>query len=129
MEDYILQVIREAKKGDVFGEIGVLCYRPQLFTVRTKRLCQLLRLNRTSFLNIVQSNVGDGTIIMNNLLQVLEPCHNFMNFQSNLCWFFMLYSTYKREHLMDMVIYFQAYLLKELSLLSLKIHIIFIISG
>lgn len=57
--------------GNVVGEIGVLCYKPQLFTVRTKRLCQLLRLDRTSFLNIVQSNVGDGTIIMNNILQVV----------------------------------------------------------
>lgn len=56
--------------GDVIGEIGMLCYRPQPFTVRTKRLSQLLRLNRTAFLNIVQANVGDGTIIMNNLLQV-----------------------------------------------------------
>ena len=64
------QMIREAKKGEIFGEIGVLCYRPQPLTVRTKRLCQLLRLNRTSFLNIVLANVGDGTIIMNNLLQV-----------------------------------------------------------
>ncbi|XP_042520766.1 potassium channel AKT1-like [Macadamia integrifolia] len=65
------QVVGEAKAGDIFGEIGVLCYRPQLFTVRTKRLSQLLRLNRTVFLNIVQANVGDGTIIMNNLLQHL----------------------------------------------------------
>ncbi|XP_043701332.1 potassium channel AKT1-like [Telopea speciosissima] len=66
------QVVGEAKTGDIFGEIGVLCYRPQLFTVRTKRLSQLLRLNRTVFLNIVQANVGDGTIIMNNLLQHLK---------------------------------------------------------
>ncbi|CAH9098794.1 unnamed protein product [Cuscuta europaea] len=66
------QVVGEAKTGDPVGEIGVLCYRPQLFTVRTRRLSQLLRLNRTSFLNIVQSNVGDGTIIMNNLLQHLK---------------------------------------------------------
>ncbi|KAK4768960.1 hypothetical protein SAY86_027110 [Trapa natans] len=65
-------IVGEAKKGDVCGEVGVLCYRPQIFTVRTKRLSQLLRLNRTSFLNIVQSNVGDGTIIMNNLLQHLK---------------------------------------------------------
>ena len=64
------QVVGEATAGDLCGEIGVLCYRPQLFTVRTKRLCQLLRLNRTTFLNIIQANVGDGTIIMNNLLQV-----------------------------------------------------------
>ncbi|XP_020587257.1 potassium channel AKT1-like [Phalaenopsis equestris] len=68
----IEQVVGEAKTGELFGEIGVLCYRPQLFTVRTKKLCQLLRLNRTSFLSIVQANVGDGTIIMNNLLQHLK---------------------------------------------------------
>ncbi|KAM2620920.1 hypothetical protein FF1_026181 [Malus domestica] len=66
------QVIGEAKSGDLIGEIGVLCYRPQLFTVRTKRLTQLLRLNRTTFLNIVQANVGDGTVIMNNLLEHLK---------------------------------------------------------
>ncbi|XP_052200350.1 potassium channel AKT1-like [Diospyros lotus] len=66
------QIVGEAKTGGLCGEIGVLCYRPQLFTVRTKRLSQLLRMNRTTFLNIVQANVGDGTIIMNNLLQHLK---------------------------------------------------------
>jgi CRP-like cAMP-binding protein len=68
--DNLFQVVGEAKTGELCGEIGVLCYKPQHFTVRTKRLSQLLRLNRTTFLNIVQANVGDGTIIMNNLLQV-----------------------------------------------------------
>ncbi|KDP33617.1 hypothetical protein JCGZ_07188 [Jatropha curcas] len=68
----IEQVVGEAKTGDVVGEVGLLCYRPQMFTARTKRLSQLLRLNRTAFLNIVQANVGDGTIIMNNLLQYLK---------------------------------------------------------
>ncbi|KAL9233896.1 hypothetical protein vseg_008831 [Gypsophila vaccaria] len=66
------QIIKEVKSGGVCGEIGVLCYRPQLFTVRTKRLCQLLRLNRTTLLNLVQSSVGDGAIIMNNLLEHLK---------------------------------------------------------
>ncbi|CAN7062917.1 unnamed protein product [Brassica oleracea var. botrytis] len=66
------QAISEAQGGNVFGEVGVLCYRPQLFTVRTKRLTQLLRLNRTTLLNLVQANVGDGAIIMNNLLQHLK---------------------------------------------------------
>ncbi|KAG2700062.1 hypothetical protein I3760_07G216200 [Carya illinoinensis] len=66
------KTVDEAMTGDVIGEIGMLCYRPQPFTVRTKRLSQLLRLNRTAFLNIVQANVGDGTIIMNNLLQHLK---------------------------------------------------------
>ncbi|KAK4774259.1 hypothetical protein SAY86_009194 [Trapa natans] len=72
MKNGVEQVVGEAKTGDLCGEIGVLCYRPQLFTVRTKRLSQLLRLNRTTFLNIVQSNIGDGTIIMNNLLRHLK---------------------------------------------------------
>lgn len=70
------QIVGQAKKGDVCGEVGVLCYRPQVFTVRTKRLCQLLRLNRNKFLNIVQSSVGDGTIIMNNLFQHLKDSTN-----------------------------------------------------
>ncbi|RWV95542.1 hypothetical protein BHE74_00042498 [Ensete ventricosum] len=39
------EIVRVAKKGDLVGEIGILCYRPQLFTVRTRSLCQLLRLN------------------------------------------------------------------------------------
>ncbi|KAI3443645.1 hypothetical protein Pfo_000310 [Paulownia fortunei] len=69
-------VVGQAKTGELCGEIGVLCYRPQLFTVRTKRLSQLLRLNRTTFLNIVQANVGDGTVIMNNLLQHLKELKN-----------------------------------------------------
>nr|KYP72442.1 Potassium channel AKT1 [Cajanus cajan] len=65
-------VVGEAKPGDVVGETGVLCYMPQLFTVRTKRLSQILRLNRTIFLNLTQSNVGDGTMIMNNYIQHLH---------------------------------------------------------
>ncbi|KAJ8750423.1 hypothetical protein K2173_015562 [Erythroxylum novogranatense] len=72
MKNGVEQVVGEAKTGDLCGEIGVLCYRPQLFTVRTKRLSQLLRLNRTTFFNVVQANVGDGTIIMHNLLQHLK---------------------------------------------------------
>nr|GEW86305.1 potassium channel AKT1-like [Tanacetum cinerariifolium] len=72
MKHGVEQIVGELRPGDLCGEIGVLCYRPQLFTVRTKRLSQLLRLNRTTFLNIVQANVGDGTVIMNNLLQHLK---------------------------------------------------------
>ncbi|KAL8063509.1 hypothetical protein ABFX02_01G030600 [Erythranthe guttata] len=66
------RVVGELVTGDVCGEVGVVCYRPQVFTVRTKRLSQLLRLNRTSFFNILQANVGDATVIMNNLLEHLK---------------------------------------------------------
>ncbi|KAK4265136.1 hypothetical protein QN277_026225 [Acacia crassicarpa] len=72
MKNGVEQLVGEATSGDLCGEIGVLCYRPQLFTVRTKRLSQLLRLNRATFLNIVQANVGDGSIIINNLLEHLK---------------------------------------------------------
>ncbi|KAH6774261.1 K+ transporter 1 [Perilla frutescens var. frutescens] len=64
--------VGELKTGGVCGEVGVLCYRPQVFTARTKRLSQLLRLNRSSLLNMLQANIGDGTIIMNNLVQHLK---------------------------------------------------------
>lgn len=74
------QVVGEAKTGDLCGEIGVLCYRPQLFTVRTKRLSQLLRMNRATFLNIIQANVGDGNVIMNNLLQVRNGIFHLFSF-------------------------------------------------
>ncbi|XP_014503345.1 potassium channel AKT1 [Vigna radiata var. radiata] len=66
------QIVGEVRQGDVVGEIGVLCYRPQLFTVRTKRLSQILRLNRTTFINLTRSHVGDGTMIINNFLQHLH---------------------------------------------------------
>ncbi|KAE9602263.1 hypothetical protein Lal_00049985 [Lupinus albus] len=72
LKNGVEHVAGEAKTGDICGEIGVLCYKPQLFTVRTKRLSQLLRLNRTTFFNLIQAYVGDGTIIMNNLLQHLK---------------------------------------------------------
>ncbi|KAL6574346.1 hypothetical protein OROHE_001250 [Orobanche hederae] len=66
-EKKVEQVYGEAKTGDLCGE-----YRPQLFTVRTKRLGQLLHLNRATFLSIVQANVGDETIFLNNLPQELK---------------------------------------------------------
>ena len=59
-----------AHAGDVIGEIGVLCYMPQPFTVRSRKLSQLLRLDRIVFMNIVQSFKEDGQRIVDNLLQV-----------------------------------------------------------
>ncbi|KEH39823.1 inwardly rectifying potassium channel subunit [Medicago truncatula] len=75
--DFYIMVVgaasfKEATSGDVFGEIGVLCYRPQPYTVRTKRLSQILRLSRSTFLTLVHNNVEDGTIIMNNFLQHVQ---------------------------------------------------------
>ncbi|PON72610.1 Voltage dependent potassium channel [Parasponia andersonii] len=60
------QVLGKANAGDTFGEIGVLCYRPQPFTVRTTELSQILRLSITPLMNIIQANTEGGHIIMNN---------------------------------------------------------------
>ncbi|ONK81092.1 uncharacterized protein A4U43_C01F25190 [Asparagus officinalis] len=67
--DGIEQVHGRASSGEVFGEVGVLCYKPQPFTVRTTELSQILRLSRTTLMNIIQENKEDGNIVMNNLFQ------------------------------------------------------------
>ncbi|XP_044461595.1 potassium channel KAT1-like isoform X2 [Mangifera indica] len=66
------QVLGKAVAGEVFGEIGVLCYKPQPFTVRTIELSQILRMNRTSLISAIQVNTEDGRIIMNNLFEKLK---------------------------------------------------------
>ncbi|XP_021676270.2 potassium channel KAT2 isoform X2 [Hevea brasiliensis] len=70
--DGIDQVIGKATAGDIFGEIGVLYYKPQPFTARTSELSQILRLTRTSLINTIQANTEDGRIIMNNLFKKLQ---------------------------------------------------------
>ncbi|KAF5204869.1 Potassium channel kat1 [Thalictrum thalictroides] len=67
-----VQDSRKVVVGDVFGEIGVLCHRPQPFTARTTEISQILRVSRTSLTNIIETNIEDGKIIMNNLLQKLQ---------------------------------------------------------
>ncbi|KAL8152269.1 hypothetical protein V2J09_010029 [Rumex salicifolius] len=70
------QIVGKAFAGDIFGEIGVLCNRPQPFTARTTELSQILRLSRTSLMNITQANKEDGTIIMNNLFLKLKAVNS-----------------------------------------------------
>ncbi|XP_022720288.1 potassium channel KAT3-like [Durio zibethinus] len=66
------QVIGKVAAGDMFGEVAVLCYRPQPYTVRTTELCQILRLNGTSLMNTIQVNMEDGCVIMHNLYMKLN---------------------------------------------------------
>lgn len=61
-----------AKSGDVVGEIGVLCCMPQPFTVRIRKLSQLLSISRVSFMNIVQASAQDRQIMVDNLFQHLK---------------------------------------------------------
>ncbi|CAA3024263.1 potassium channel KAT3-like [Olea europaea var. sylvestris] len=61
------KVLRKAAAGEIFGEIGVLCGKPQPIGARTTELSQVLRLNRKALLNILQANPADEPIVMNNL--------------------------------------------------------------
>ncbi|XP_047332651.1 potassium channel AKT1-like [Impatiens glandulifera] len=71
-KDHEEKVVGEANAGEICGEIGVLCERPQVYTIRTKRLSQLLRMNRTDYKTLIQANSSDETVIMDNLRQYLE---------------------------------------------------------
>ncbi|TKY71981.1 Potassium channel KAT2 [Spatholobus suberectus] len=70
-------VFGKAVAVDAFGEIGVLYHIPQPFAVRTTELSQILRLNRTSLMNVLQANPGDAQIIMDNLLMRLNGREGF----------------------------------------------------
>ncbi|GMP71899.1 hypothetical protein CsSME_00030142 [Camellia sinensis var. sinensis] len=71
------QAIGKAVAGDVFGEIGVLCHMPQPFTVQTTEISQILRLNGSILMNIIQANTEDGHIIMTNLFKKLNGLKSF----------------------------------------------------
>ncbi|XP_019056062.1 PREDICTED: potassium channel KAT2 [Nelumbo nucifera] len=81
------QVLGKAIAGEMFGEIGVLCHRPQPFTVRTTELSQILQLNRSSLMNIIEANKEDGSIIMSNLFQVYIISDRPLYFLNALCSF------------------------------------------
>lgn len=79
----------QATAGDMFGELGVLCQRPQPFTVRTTKLSQILRLKRTSLLYIIQSNTEDGNLIMNNFFMVTNFDHLSKLLKQNYIFLFV----------------------------------------
>ncbi|KAK8529907.1 hypothetical protein V6N13_102797 [Hibiscus sabdariffa] len=62
-------VIGTLHSGDMFGEIGALCCRPQRFTFRTKTLSQLLRLRTTDLIESMQTKQEDNVAVLKNFLQ------------------------------------------------------------
>ncbi|KAI8525836.1 hypothetical protein RHMOL_Rhmol13G0261900 [Rhododendron molle] len=71
------QFLGKAIAGDIFGEIGVLCNRPQPFTVRTAEISQILRLNKTILMKLIRANTEDGDTIMSNLFKKLKGTESF----------------------------------------------------
>lgn len=64
------QVLGVLRSGDMFGEVGALCCRPQSYTYRTKTLSQLLRLKTTALIEAMQTKQPDNVSILKNFLQV-----------------------------------------------------------
>ncbi|KAL9176909.1 hypothetical protein ABFS82_01G025100 [Erythranthe guttata] len=66
------QFLSKLGSPDMFGEIGVIFNIPQPFTVRTKRLSQVIRISHNHFKQLVQPLTEDGKIILSNFLQHLK---------------------------------------------------------
>ncbi|KAL8468480.1 hypothetical protein ACS0TY_031625 [Phlomoides rotata] len=71
------QIVGRASAGDIFGEIGVLFGKPQPYGVRSTEVSQILRLNKTKFLSILQANPEDERTVMNNLFLKLKASRGF----------------------------------------------------
>ncbi|ESQ39772.1 hypothetical protein EUTSA_v10000798mg [Eutrema salsugineum] len=100
------QIQGKAVIGDTFGEIGVLCYRPQPFTVRTTELSQILRISRTSLMSAMHAHAEDGRVIMNNLFMKLRgqqsiPIEDTNNDQRNIDFQRMGWEEWRRESRKD----------------------------
>lgn len=65
-------VVGTLHSGEIFGEVGALCCRPQGFTYRTKTLSQLLRLKTTALIEAMQTKKEDNIQMLNNFLQVID---------------------------------------------------------
>ncbi|KAK1374275.1 Potassium channel [Heracleum sosnowskyi] len=63
------KIVGILQPGDMFGEIGALCCRPQAVTYRTKTLSQLLKMKSSALIEAMQSKQEDYIAILENFLQ------------------------------------------------------------
>ncbi|KAH7278030.1 hypothetical protein KP509_38G020400 [Ceratopteris richardii] len=69
-------------EGGIIGEIGALCCKPQPLSAKSKTLCQLLRINCSTFRDVIQGNPIDGQILIYNLHEFLDQSDDL----STLLW-------------------------------------------
>ncbi|KFK28793.1 hypothetical protein AALP_AA7G048900 [Arabis alpina] len=62
-------VLGTLRCGDIFGEVGALCCRPQSYTFQTKSLSQLLRLKTSYLIETMQIKQQDNATMLKNFLQ------------------------------------------------------------
>lgn len=63
------------KSKDIFGEISALCGRPHFCNFRTKTLSQLLRLNKKTLIDALQTKQEDCKVVLKNLIKVTTILH------------------------------------------------------
>jgi hypothetical protein len=66
------QFLTKLGPTDMFGEIGVFFNNPQPFTVRSKRLSQVVRISHHHFKQLMQPLNNDGRTIISNFTQNLK---------------------------------------------------------
>ncbi|KAH6835869.1 potassium channel protein [Perilla frutescens var. hirtella] len=66
------QFLSSKGSPEMFGEIGVMFNIPQPFTVRTKRLSQVIRISHNHFKQLLQPDSNDGKIIVSKFIQHLK---------------------------------------------------------
>ncbi|KAL1300938.1 hypothetical protein HN51_045560 [Arachis hypogaea] len=66
------QLLFELEPGGMAGEIGGMFNIPQPFTVRTRRLSQVIRINQHQFKQMMQPFNNDGKQIINNFIKYLR---------------------------------------------------------
>ncbi|XP_010526124.1 PREDICTED: potassium channel KAT3 isoform X2 [Tarenaya hassleriana] len=72
------QVLSKLGPGEMAGEIGVMFNIHQPFTVRTRRLSQVIRIGHHQFKDLVQSDVDDAKIIITNFMNHLKDLNEDM---------------------------------------------------
>lgn len=63
------RVLGTLRCGDIFGEVGALCCRPQSYTFQTKSLSQLLRLKSSFLIETMHIKQQDNATMLKNFLQ------------------------------------------------------------
>lgn len=61
--------LQHLQTRSTFGEISVLGDIPEPYTIRVRELCRLLRLDKHSCIELLETHFHDGRIILDNLLE------------------------------------------------------------
>ncbi|EXB60466.1 Potassium channel KAT3 [Morus notabilis] len=66
------QIVSKLGSSDMAGEIAVLLNIPQPFTVRTRRLSQVIRMSHNHFKQILQPDNEDAKTLLSNFIEYLK---------------------------------------------------------